>query len=471
MVYDGFNNLIWDKNAGGGDLADLASTATGKGAALVGFLQSGMGAVARTVQAKNREVEISITDFGADPTGVADCSAAWAAAQASLPLAGGTIVFPAGVFRFTQTIVVGNAPSQYLSQLNSVRIKGRGQGRDAIRMTTSDAATRLVWDGAVGGTLLRIQGPISGVTVEDLQLDGNGKAATLLDSVRSFIQTIRNVHGVRWTNGYAITIRADSALVSAGGAAPCQQLWEMVTLADPGVGGSSVQIGQGAGNLNQLTFVRCYFDRYNATTTVGLSLGYCDHLSFFGCHVGMTGSSGATGIGIQIDSQAPNTSFPWNVNLYCTSIAGGVADTGVWNNPYYPALTFWPFFVADGQPLPPIGANSTTLNPNLVRGYTDIGQSISWNAETDEQVTAAATIAPKHDTIILAGSSVTVNTITPPRSTGLAIGGWRLTIIPSGASLALGTSGNIAEAYALNNYRAVTLVYSEGTGKWHRVAG
>jgi hypothetical protein len=245
----------------------------------------------------------------------------------------------------------------------------------------------------------------------------------------------------------------------------------MVTLADPGVGANSVQIGRGAGNLNQLTFVRCYFDRYNATTTVGLSLGYCDHLSFFGCHFGMTGSSGATGIGIQIDSQAPNTSFPWNINLYTTSIAGGIADTGVWNNNYYPALTFWPFFVADGQPLPPAGANSTTLNPNLVRGYTDIGQSISWNAETNESVTAAATIAPKHDTILLSGSSVTINTITPPRLTGLALGGWRLTIIPSGASLAFGTSGNIAEAFSLSNYRAVMLVYSEGTGKWHRVAG
>ena len=39
MVYDGFNNLIWDQTAGGsGDvtLAALASTATGKGASLVG---------------------------------------------------------------------------------------------------------------------------------------------------------------------------------------------------------------------------------------------------------------------------------------------------------------------------------------------------------------------------------------------------------------------------------------------------
>lgn len=44
--------------------ADLASTASGKGAALVGFIQTGTGAVSRTVLGKTRE-SVSLADFGA----------------------------------------------------------------------------------------------------------------------------------------------------------------------------------------------------------------------------------------------------------------------------------------------------------------------------------------------------------------------------------------------------------------------
>jgi polygalacturonase len=67
------------------------------------FQQAGTGAVARTVQAKLRET-VSVTDFGADPTGVADCTAAINAAIAALPATGGTILFPAGSYRVNSAI-------------------------------------------------------------------------------------------------------------------------------------------------------------------------------------------------------------------------------------------------------------------------------------------------------------------------------------------------------------------------------
>lgn len=61
----------------------------------VNFLQAGAGAVSRTAQAKMREVEISVTDYGADGTGVSDACAAIQACIAAAP-AGATVVFPAG---------------------------------------------------------------------------------------------------------------------------------------------------------------------------------------------------------------------------------------------------------------------------------------------------------------------------------------------------------------------------------------
>src|SRR4030066_1117144 len=43
--------------------ANFSQLAASSGSSLVGFLQSGAGAVARTVQAKERDI-VSVTDFG-----------------------------------------------------------------------------------------------------------------------------------------------------------------------------------------------------------------------------------------------------------------------------------------------------------------------------------------------------------------------------------------------------------------------
>lgn len=58
---------------------------------LISFKQLGTGAVTRTVQDKIREF-VSVLDFGADPTGVADSTAAFSAASAASPV----VIIPAG---------------------------------------------------------------------------------------------------------------------------------------------------------------------------------------------------------------------------------------------------------------------------------------------------------------------------------------------------------------------------------------
>ena len=59
--------------------ATKALLAASGGSSLVGHIASGAGAVARTVQGKLRDT-VSVKDFGADPTGVADSTAAIQAA-------------------------------------------------------------------------------------------------------------------------------------------------------------------------------------------------------------------------------------------------------------------------------------------------------------------------------------------------------------------------------------------------------
>ena len=74
----------------------LAST----GSSGVGYIAAGTGAVATTVQAKLRE-SVSVTDFGADSTGVADCTTAIVNAIAAAKTSGGIVFFPRGKYRVT----------------------------------------------------------------------------------------------------------------------------------------------------------------------------------------------------------------------------------------------------------------------------------------------------------------------------------------------------------------------------------
>lgn len=101
---DADGNVIYPAQDNIYDFAEvqLATAGASTGSALVGFLQSGSGAVARTAQAKMRE-RVNVTDFGAVGDGVADDTAAFNAALASLSSDGGTIVISPGTYKLTST--------------------------------------------------------------------------------------------------------------------------------------------------------------------------------------------------------------------------------------------------------------------------------------------------------------------------------------------------------------------------------
>lgn len=67
-------------------------------ASQVSYQPAGAGAVSTSVQTKLRE-SVSVQDFGADPTGVADSTAAIQAAWDAIKSANGTLYFPAGTYR------------------------------------------------------------------------------------------------------------------------------------------------------------------------------------------------------------------------------------------------------------------------------------------------------------------------------------------------------------------------------------
>lgn len=141
------------------DVADRASLAADTGASLVGFLQSGSGAVARTAQAKMRE-EVSVLDFGATGDGVADDEAE---CQAAIDT-GKRVIFPEGYTFLTggltcdtakQEIVLRgivklkDAANESVFTVNANRVKFNGggeiNGNKANQTATTDATGTGIW--------------------------------------------------------------------------------------------------------------------------------------------------------------------------------------------------------------------------------------------------------------------------------------------------------------------------------------
>ena len=80
--------------------SDLAALAASNGSSLIGFIQAGTGAVARTAQAKMRDT-VSVKDFGAVGDGVADDTVAMQAAHNT----GRFVHYPAGTYKFTNITI------------------------------------------------------------------------------------------------------------------------------------------------------------------------------------------------------------------------------------------------------------------------------------------------------------------------------------------------------------------------------
>jgi len=83
--------------------ADLAALAATTGAGLVGFQQTGTGSVATTVDAKLKE-SVSVLDFDADPTGVANSSTAFTNAMSAAKV----VIVPAGIYKLDTTVTRPN---------------------------------------------------------------------------------------------------------------------------------------------------------------------------------------------------------------------------------------------------------------------------------------------------------------------------------------------------------------------------
>lgn len=154
LAFDSSGNPTVTTPSAGTALAlatDLAAASAVDGAAMVGFLQAGTGAVARTVQAKLRDA-VSVKDFGAVGDGATNDTAA---IQAAID-ASACVYFPAGTYKISSPLTI--PANAYLF----------GAGWSSI-IKTDAAATRFIM--VLVDTATEQDGP----TIRDLAFDGSSK--------------------------------------------------------------------------------------------------------------------------------------------------------------------------------------------------------------------------------------------------------------------------------------------------------
>lgn len=173
----------------------INSVAASSGSSLVGFLQSGANAVARTVQAKNRDI-VNVKDFGAVGNGVADDTAAiQAAINEVASRGGGEVVFNMGKYLITSGLTA--RVGVLLNGIVRTDVSSNTNGSGLVA-----AKPIIVWGGAADGTMYRIYPQTAGDCVwgggaTNLEWDGGTLAAAgvWLDNTKyaTFNGKVRNV--------------------------------------------------------------------------------------------------------------------------------------------------------------------------------------------------------------------------------------------------------------------------------------
>lgn len=183
----------------GGVLAKVSGLASSIGASLIGFIQAGTGAVARSVQDELRDT-ISVKQFGAKGDGVTNDSAAITAADAKAKLLGKTLLFPSGTY-----MAYGLLPTAPWVSIDGATIKNNQPASDYssfVRATSASGITsweceNITFDGAASAD------PVGGWTSGNFD-SFTGSFGLFLYGLTSF--SLRRVKAQNAANGAGIRI-------------------------------------------------------------------------------------------------------------------------------------------------------------------------------------------------------------------------------------------------------------------------
>ena len=311
-------------------LSQLAGTAVGDGAYLIGYQLPATGSSARTVQSKLQET-VFVEDFGAVGDGVTPDDTAIANAIAYLAgLHGGTLRFGPKTYAITQTIAVTTS---------NIFLQGSGSNTPHDGGSTPNCTT-LKWTSVSAGTMVKFESP-AGVTngkqclggLSDVVLDGATIAATGLyvHSWRS--GTFSNLFVINVvTAAFKLSCYVAGTLAEASDTQLCMFVkcsWRMIDSTAVQNADGMVLTSDAPGTANANTsfniIMDCEGDTYNGS---GFHLIDADNNKLFACSNVV---AGGTGFACLIAGAYSNYWYGWTGSVRILGTASGAFANSIEN--------------------------------------------------------------------------------------------------------------------------------------------
>lgn len=330
----------------------------------------------------NRPGEVlNVLDFGAVGDGATDDTAA---IQAAIDAAGtgNEVYLPEGVFKITQTLMIGDGNDTTFSTINAIAIVGAGMSWENGGTFSGDQppGTRLHWYGPADGIMMQVNGPIGGVRIENLTFagfTGTNPASALV------------MHHPMWSrfkrlmaqgfNGSAYVIDAYTIHPDTVNGAN-SNLWEQVNSSHFFAGSAATGITVGVDHTDAFpeldvslnTFIGCTWYAGTGDDCTGILLQNTDNNCFYHCYSSAGTDAAHSGGGLRRGEITGATAVAgiWpagNSFVHCAFFPDVRNDDPTWSG----SDTFLSYVTGDGAAIP----TDTTS-----RGFTFDGNWFgTWN--------------------------------------------------------------------------------------------
>lgn len=297
---------------------------------------------------------VNVKDFGAMGDGTTDDTAAIQAAIDSLD-GPGTVFLPAGIYKISSTIILGDGAPNVNSTYHNVKLLGEGCTYMSTSMPGNDLGTELQWFGAAGDSMLEVHGPIIDAGIEGLTVNGRDIAGYGVRIFCSQQGTYRRICA-RSCSIVAFDVTQWPGQLGNKTTNNIMCLFEDIYAWTPfNAGATAFHIGGDPGNnLNDTNM--CQFNNislFRAPDGINLHIDFCDASSFRNVICWCNGAS-TTGHYIYLDGTV-KTGFPGNVVF--EMVSGTMESIGSIGHLYVTG-----YGVGDGESLP------DTLNVGGITG-------------------------------------------------------------------------------------------------------
>jgi hypothetical protein len=261
---------------------DVSSSFSGTN---VSFIQSGTGAVTRSVQTKLRET-VSVKDFGAVGDGVTDDTAAiQAAIDAVFNAGGGTVHIPTGTYLVSSIVK---------NWIGAVTVRIQGDGKRATKLKKKSGTLTPVLDLSADLAVLDVY-----IELSDFWIEGNSKTNN----------GIRATRLARWSMRNLLIESCDVGVDSFGSLVGS---YYDCTLQSNSYGYRSQKSGTIRANL-----VQFFGGQIGANSLLGMDIGDASGVHIYGTDLSANGTAGNTATGAimlraTMDDETGYSSFSFN---------------------------------------------------------------------------------------------------------------------------------------------------------------